>query len=164
MTKLQHLLDAEESENDFEGSNDYNLVKIINDIKKFSSRDFASEFANESVAVQIDRSIFESISKHMFVQEMKYKPLIQESSPTDGLVLKQSVSELGLELECGVIEAAGSDSFTGTEDVVLLHVQSPESFYVMRTKDLQLLNWLRGAIQKEVDEGEAQGVKINDIA
>merc|ERR1719187_372273 len=90
--------------------------------------------------------------------------MIQESLPTDGLVLKQSLSELGLELECGVIEAAGSDSFAGTEDVVLLHVQSPESFYVMRTKDLQLLNWLRGAIQKEVNEGEAQGVKINDIA
>merc|ERR1719153_103828 len=97
-TKLQQLLDAAERENVDDGSNNYNLVKVINDIGKFSSRDFASDIAEESVAVKIDRSIFESISNHISVQEMKYEPMIQESLPPDGLVLKQQLSEL----ECGV--------------------------------------------------------------
>ena len=61
MTKLQQLLDAAETENDDEGTNNSNLVKIINDIEKFSSHDFVSDIAGESAAVKIDKSIFESI-------------------------------------------------------------------------------------------------------
>ena len=142
--KLQQLLDVAEKEVNDSGPNNPTLVKIIDEIEKFSIQDqdnVEGEPSQDHVDITIDLSVLEIISEHISFQNMGTKPVREEKTSIGSLGLKQTLSELVhniWEKEDDSMKDGAINCLSGTENVVLLHVESPESFYVMRTKDRQL--------------------------
>ena len=77
------------------------------------------------------------------MQEMK--PILAKENPSVKLEIEQTLAELVYNLCVKEEETRRAQSLcelAGTEDVVLLHVESPECFFLMRTKEWQLANSL----------------------
>ena len=99
------------------------------------------------------------------MQEMK--PILAKENPSVKLEIEQTLAELVYNLSVKEDETSRAQSLcelAGTEDVVLQHVESPECFFLMRTKEWQLANSLRLDIQKEWEEGDVGKVQMSDIA
>ena len=125
------------------------------------------ESSQDQIDVYIDQSVFKIISGHISVQNMGAKPMIEEKSSRGNKGLKQTLSDFVRKIwekEKDSMKDETVIELSETENVVLLHVESPESFYVMRTRDRQLADWLRAELQKEFYEGEVGELKINDVA
>jgi len=152
MMKLQQVLDTADKEMEHLNEPNFKISDVSN------VEEFVKEMSEDNnIEVLIDDSIFGAISSHIAMSKCK----------TDiALGMKPKIERLDTIWEEEAVDLMGDDKrHLGDEDnVVLLHVESPDSFFLMKTSDWKLADYLRMNIEKQWKEGEKGNIQVDHKA
>ena len=143
-----------------------NLVKLLKEMEA----DLVATQDNGCSVVNINKSIFDNLSSHISVELVDLLPLPTLSVNKDS---EESVGHEFVELLDRMREennimpvnrAAVKDHFLGMEEVMITHVESAASFYVVRKKDKKLAEDMREVLKEEWMKGGKGEVKVGEMA
>jgi len=166
MTNCEILLEAIEWLTEKENASSIDFVKVFEGVGKIKASDFEMNHWNPTIS--IDDSIFHIIKEHMSSALEKQDQLtcINDKSQLEENLLEAYHGVLTRIKELGdyMVGNCGKEHFSGTEEVTFSFVESPESFYLVRSKDKNLMEKLSVFLEDEWSKGVTGKVAVNDQA
>ena len=170
ISRIEMLLEVAECQYGDEsgdgGGDRINLIKLLEEMGNIYEDDLELDFnVQKSPVVKIDQSIFNVLSNHIAIDLASVTPLAVRKVHQDELSgeLLELLDKMREEKKSMVEDRIMREHFSGLEEVSIMHVESPESFYVMRKKDRQLAQNLESLMENEWKVGEKGKVEVGDM-